>query len=240
MNQTNRRMKAHSFTHTPEKAPRRLLLSGVAAPALAVQLVQGLQGGGDIDIDPDVLWLKDDGTSIKVGKAEDTNPPKETVRGMIQWGHRSPRVGAWRVVLIENIERLTLVASNAMLKLIEEPPERTRFVMTTKNHHQLLTTIISRVTVVPVGGLPAEVPTSATEFWNLKKARERFVWAEAFCKKNDRNAVLEMLEGLFTVARKAAPRALPLLWRAYADVKGNGHQRFTLEHLSLELAAIPR
>lgn len=52
--------------------------------------------------------------------------------------------GASQMVIIEPAERLNPSSSNALLKVLEEPPERTYFVLITENELRLLPTIRSR------------------------------------------------------------------------------------------------
>ncbi|WKD58589.1 DNA polymerase III subunit delta' [Corynebacterium caspium] len=44
---------------------------------------------------------------------------------IISQAHSMPTVGKWRVVIVENADRLTREAANALLKTVEEPPLRT-------------------------------------------------------------------------------------------------------------------
>ncbi|MBL8122384.1 AAA family ATPase [Candidatus Saccharibacteria bacterium] len=67
-----------------------------------------------------------------------------------------------RIILIPDAERMTREAQNALLKLLEEPPEHTVIVMTTSQPRKLLQTIRSRVQSVPIR-LP-EQATVATHF----------------------------------------------------------------------------
>ncbi len=52
--------------------------------------------------------------------------------------------GKYKVVIIWNAEKINNEAANAMLKLLEEPPERTMIIMTVSDTTGLLTTINSR------------------------------------------------------------------------------------------------
>ncbi|MBN2675642.1 MAG: AAA family ATPase [Alphaproteobacteria bacterium] len=54
----------------------------------------------------------------------------------------------YRVVLIHPADRLNRQASNALLKLLEEPPEKTLFLLITSDHDSLLPTIRSRCRLV--------------------------------------------------------------------------------------------
>ncbi|MGU3293101.1 DNA polymerase III subunit delta' [Williamsia sp. M5A3_1d] len=47
------------------------------------------------------------------------------IRETVQIASRRPGVGRWQIVLIEDADRLTEQAANALLKVVEEPPSRT-------------------------------------------------------------------------------------------------------------------
>lgn len=52
--------------------------------------------------------------------------------------------GGWKSVIIWHAEKLTLAASNKLLKSIEEPPEKTLFLLVSPDENQLISTIRSR------------------------------------------------------------------------------------------------
>lgn len=54
------------------------------------------------------------------------------------------RVDGIRVVLIHPLEAMNVAASNALLKLLEEPPQRTQFLLVSHQRQALLPTILSR------------------------------------------------------------------------------------------------
>ena len=56
----------------------------------------------------------------------------------------SHSIGGKKVILISNAESLTINAANALLKILEEPPENSYLILTTQNISSLLPTIISR------------------------------------------------------------------------------------------------
>ncbi len=72
------------------------------------------------------------------------------VREMTTWLSQS---GFWpiKVLLIENIERMSIWATNAFLKSCEEPLPNKIIIATTANKWWLLDTILSRSMIVPVG-----------------------------------------------------------------------------------------
>ena len=55
-----------------------------------------------------------------------------------------PNEAAMRMVLIEDAEKMNMEAGNALLKILEEPPERTFFILTSENSADILPTILSR------------------------------------------------------------------------------------------------
>jgi DNA polymerase-3 subunit delta' len=56
--------------------------------------------------------------------------------------------GSYKVVVIWQPEKMHADASNKLLKILEEPPDQTIFILVTSNQDQLLATILSRVQLV--------------------------------------------------------------------------------------------
>jgi DNA polymerase-3 subunit delta' len=52
--------------------------------------------------------------------------------------------GGYKVMIIWMAEKMNIAASNKLLKLLEEPPEKTVFILITEDEEQLITTIKSR------------------------------------------------------------------------------------------------
>jgi DNA polymerase-3 subunit delta' len=96
---------------------------------------------------PDVRSIVPDGLSIGVDEA----------RAVVAGAARRPTLGRWQVVVIEDADRLTESASNAILKAIEEPPDRTVFLLCAPSTHpdDIIVTIRSRCRVVPLRIPPA-------------------------------------------------------------------------------------
>ena len=53
----------------------------------------------------------------------------KAMREIVQVASRRPSTGRWQVVVIEDADRLTEGAANALLKVVEEPPQRTVFLL---------------------------------------------------------------------------------------------------------------
>ena len=67
-----------------------------------------------------------------------------TIRALIEKMQLSSMEGGWRVVLIDSLDEMTAAAQNAMLKLLEEPPASTLFLVVVHSLAATLPTIRSR------------------------------------------------------------------------------------------------
>jgi DNA polymerase-3 subunit delta' len=83
---------------------------------------------------PDVEIIRTEGLSIKV----------EEIRELLTRVSWAPSMGGWRVVVMEDADRLTESAANALLKAIEEPGTRTVWLLCAPTLHDVLPTIRSR------------------------------------------------------------------------------------------------
>ncbi|WP_346621461.1 DNA polymerase III subunit delta' [Blastococcus montanus] len=74
----------------------------------------------------------------------------EEARGLIRVAGRAPSGGRWQVVVVEDADRMTETAANAVLKMIEEPPPRTVFLLCAPSLHpdDVPVTIRSRCRVI--------------------------------------------------------------------------------------------
>ncbi len=82
----------------------------------------------------DVEIIRTEGLSIKV----------EEIRELLTRVAWAPSLSSWRVVVMEDADRLTESAANALLKAIEEPGTRTVWLLCAPTLHDVLPTIRSR------------------------------------------------------------------------------------------------
>lgn len=101
-----------------------------------------VEKGGNLD----TIEMLDDGTSIKI----------EPIRDIIARLNMTSQ-GQYKILLMENIGRLTEEAANSLLKLIEEPTEKTIFLFTAESRREVLPTILSRVYQVPFKPISEQV-----------------------------------------------------------------------------------
>jgi DNA polymerase-3 subunit delta' len=80
---------------------------------------------------------------------------------VIHLANLAPSSGRWRVFILPNVERMTPNTVNALLKTLEEPPERVVLLLTTAEPENLLPTLVSRCQIVPMRPLDAHVIAEA-------------------------------------------------------------------------------
>ncbi|MDW8051523.1 MAG: DNA polymerase III subunit delta' [Armatimonadota bacterium] len=95
---------------------------------------------------PDVCVLKPEPDQIKI----------DSVRAVRQWAAFAPAVAPFRFVIVEEAHKLNPAAANALLKTLEEPPERYHFILTAPASDLLLPTILSRCRIVRLGVLSTD------------------------------------------------------------------------------------
>ncbi len=120
----------------------------------------------------DVRLVVPEGLSISVAE----------MRALVQAAARRPTTGRWQVVVIEDADRLTEGASNALLKAVEEPPDRTVFLLCAPSDHpdDISVTIRSRCRLVTLRTPPPEAITQVLiERDGVEPDRAR--WAASVC-----------------------------------------------------------
>ena len=73
-----------------------------------------------------------------------SNTGVDNIREIIERANFSPTQARWKVYVIDECHMLSTAASNALLKTIEEPPERVVFILATTNPERVIKTIQSR------------------------------------------------------------------------------------------------
>ena len=69
--------------------------------------------------------------------------------------------GGYKVMIIWMADKLNIAASNKLLKLLEEPTDRTVFILVSENEEDIIQTIRSRCQVLHFNGLPEKVIADA-------------------------------------------------------------------------------
>ncbi len=86
--------------------------------------------------------------------------------GVIRWAHQAPPPRCHRWILVEDAHRLNAASANMLLKILEEPPPGTHFLLVTHRPEALLQTIRSRCERIPFSPLGDE------EAWTVALAAD--------------------------------------------------------------------
>lgn len=155
---------------------------------------------------------------VRMVVPEGLSIPVKDMRTVVQEAARKPTTGQWQIVIIEDADRLTEGASNALLKAIEEPTARTVFVLCAPSDHpeDVLVTIRSRCRLV---GLRTPPPSAIAA---VLAERDGFdpataEWAGSVCGGHIGRA-RRLASDENARARRDAVLAIPLGLRGQGDV----------------------
>ena len=194
---------------------------GIGKATLAYKIAKMVYGNvGDffiVDIDRNI---DKDGKPKPDGKVISVY----TVRAMIDKMQMSSMSGDWRVILIDSVDQLNTAASNAILKLLEEPPAKTLFLLVVHQLANVLPTVRSRARVekmrpltisqlrelcakfIPDDEISTEILKlsngSFGKIANLKKSGGDAIYAELIEKLGDKRTTSS---DIMTISRKIAP-----------------------------------
>ena len=184
---------------------------------------------------PDLAVLSTEGVIIKM----------EDVRKIVSSSQFSPSVGRYRVMIIEDADRMTERTSNVLLKALEEPPPRTVWILCAPSEADLIPTIRSRVRSVrlrvPAIADVAELIASrdgvdiATATRAAREAQSHIGMAHRLATNEDarrrRQQTLEIAIGIHSVS-DAVIAAATLLDLAGEDAKAITSERDAAERES--------
>lgn len=105
---------------------------------------------------PDFLKITPSGQSIKVADVEELG----------EWIARKPFEGGYKAILIQNASLMVEAVQNKLLKVMEEPPDRTVFLLGADNRKNILPTVLSRCIIIRMhsGGREAVISELKRQF----------------------------------------------------------------------------
>ena len=95
---------------------------------------------------PDVKVIAPQGLSYGIGDTKD----------LVREATLMPSLGQWNIIILEDADRLTTEAGNALLKAIEEPAKLTMWILCAPSSKDVLITIRSRCRIVSLRTPPAD------------------------------------------------------------------------------------
>jgi DNA polymerase-3 subunit delta' len=138
---------------------------GVGKSRLAIRFAMRLLGdSSDFSASPDPaltsLLLAGSHPDLRVirrpvddkGKQK-TEIPVDSVRELSQFFSLRPALGGWRVAIIDAVDEMNRFGANAVLKTLEEPPQKAVLILLSHGEQAMLPTVRSRCRVLRCGPL---------------------------------------------------------------------------------------
>ena len=132
------------------------------------------------DRHPDILFIRPTNSFIKI----------DQIRKLYQTLLLKPYEATYRVVIISDAQRMNSAASNAFLKILEEPPDRTVLILTATKKSDLLQTIVSRCQRIRFRPLSKEAITA--ELFKMEDTNEDDASVLASMSKGSLSKALSM------------------------------------------------
>ena len=110
---------------------------------------------------PDMRWLER--LPKEKGEGLARNITVKQIRELSELFDLSPAMSDWRVAVIDTVDELEPSAANALLKMLEEPPPNTVFLLVSHAPGRLLPTIRSRCRRLELHALPDDAMASVLE-----------------------------------------------------------------------------
>ncbi|TXG99832.1 MAG: DNA polymerase III subunit [Candidatus Moraniibacteriota bacterium] len=142
------------------EVPQSFLFDGprhVGKRTVALWFAQGLMGEGPKGMPQADLFILEPEQARGTKKKREQLIQVESIREAQKFLALSPVGGRRRVLIIDGAEKLGMGAANALLKLLEEPPEKSCILLLTAEPGLLLPTIQSRVVSFHFRPVPGEV-----------------------------------------------------------------------------------
>lgn len=185
-----------------------------------------------------------DSQAIFFNPAEET-VKIETVRNMLRHSGFARAAREPQTLVLEAVDTATVPAQNALLKIVEEPPDNTTLLLTARPGHRLLPTLLSRCReIVWTEARPAPDENTSTDTAAAVKAIQEFLLnpknasyaqlidlAESLKESSAARSVLQRVIRDRSDAKPSVPaRSLELLLSALDSLEKNGNVRLVLEH----------
>lgn len=120
-------------------------MDGIEKKKFADELSKLLLDYENLENSPDYVLIKPDGNSIKIAQIRNLQSD------IVIRPHKD-----YKIYIINNAEKMTVEAQNALLKTLEEPPNYAIIILVTNNKESLLETIKSRCDIIKFSPIPIE------------------------------------------------------------------------------------
>ncbi len=131
----------HAYLFTGSRGTGKTSCSKIIAKAVNCPHPQDGNPCGVCDICRGI----DDGSILDVTEIDAaSNNGVDNIRDLREEANFTPAVTKYRVYIIDEVHMLSIGAFNALLKIMEEPPEHVIFILATTEVHKIPATILSR------------------------------------------------------------------------------------------------
>ncbi|HBF4296137.1 TPA: DNA polymerase III subunit delta' [Clostridioides difficile] len=120
-------------------------MDGIGKKKFADELSKLLLDYENLENSPDYVLIKPDGNSIKIAQIRNLQSD------IVIRPHKD-----YKIYIINNAEKMTVEAQNALLKTLDEPPNYAIIILVTNNKESLLETIKSRCDIIKFSPIPIE------------------------------------------------------------------------------------
>lgn len=165
---------------------------------------------------PDIVEVEPQGTSLKIEQMRE-------VQKAVAYKHFE---GRYKVIILWRADLMTEQAGNSLLKILEEPPQKTLFILVAENGDNILPTVVSRCQVIRFGPGGHDL---ATELDILDDDRQQIMELVEAVSSIDDLQLLSVADSWQKTREESKKllEGLALCFREIAVTKITGSNRFT-------------
>ena len=145
---------------------------------------------------PDIMTIEPDGDQIKI----------DQIREVAEFLSFAPYEGNKKIVIVKDAEKMNQPASNAFLKTLEEPPDKSLIILVTSSEESLLETIRSRCFRIKFSPL-SKVETLKV-INSLNESEDRmpalFIGRPGIMMDDSRASIKQMLSDVINAVKKGS------------------------------------
>jgi len=161
----------------------------------------------------------------------------ETVRNIKPILNIYPILWPYRIIWIENADKMTITAQNAILKILEEPPEHIKIFLLVSNKSTLLGTIISRCQNINIlqDSLDQGANSQISTDWKIlqkSSISQKIAWTDKNLK-DKQQAILWLSNSINFYNKKNDFVILKKLNLALNDINKNINYKLAFAHMWL-------
>lgn len=177
---------------------------------------------------PDFFELRED--PIKVGN----------IRDLIHWLNLKPHSSPKKLVVLYNIDKMTLEAANSVLKVLEEPPEFAIIILQAEKNDKILPTIISRCQIIrQESQTDIEIPANflSKEKISQMSYKDRFDYVAKIIDDEDLEKIINLWEQeyrLELLSGKDVKEILEAIFHSRRLLSTNTSVKLLLENLIIK------